>query len=132
MFKKILAATEISDFNNYMTKSKYYEKRKMKPKMKLLVLRLKNFLDWSQDVFVFSRQQGEHKQAKAVVATISHNGYKDALLNNKCLIYSLNRIQSKNHRIKTYEINKISLSSFEGKIYIQNNRYDGLDLGYYN
>ena len=41
----------------------------------------------------------------------------------------MNRIQSKDHRIGTYEINKISLSRFLDKIYIQNN---GLALGYYN
>ena len=39
-------------------------------------------------------------------------------------------MQSKYHRIGTYEINKISLWSFDDKIYIQNNDYDGLALGY--
>ena len=42
----------------------------------------------------------------------------------------MNRIQSKGHRIGTYEISKISLSCFDDKIYVQNNRYDGLALGY--
>ena len=42
----------------------------------------------------------------------------------------MNRIQSKNHRNGTYGINKISLPCFDGKIYIQCNRYDGLALGY--
>ena len=76
----------------------------------------------------------EHKKAKGVnknvVATISHNEYKDVLLNKKCLRHSMNRIQSKDHRIGTYEINKISLSYFDDKIYIQNNGFDGLALGY--
>ena len=40
--------------------------------------------------------------------------------------YSMNRIQSKYHRIEAYEINKISLSHFDEKIYIQNNGYDRL------
>ena len=65
-----------------------------------------------------------------VVATISHNEYKDVLLNKKCLRHSMNRIQSKDHKIGTYEINKISLSCFDDKIYIQNNGCDGLALGY--
>ena len=65
-----------------------------------------------------------------VVATKSHNEYKDVLLNKKCLRHSMNRIQSKHHKIGTYEINKISLSCFDDKIYIQNNGYDGLALGY--
>ena len=63
-------------------------------------------------------------------STISLNEYKDVLLNKKCLRHSVNRIQSKDHRIGTYEINKISLSCFDDKIYIQNNGCDGLALGY--
>ena len=33
----------------------------------------------------------------------------------------MNRIQTKDHRIGTYEIIKIELSCFDDKIYIQNN-----------
>ena len=42
----------------------------------------------------------------------------------------MNRIQSKNHKIQTYEIKQIYLLCFEDKIYIQNNESDGLALGY--
>ena len=42
----------------------------------------------------------------------------------------MNRIQSNDHSIRAYEINKISWSWFDDKIYIQNNGYDGLALGY--
>ena len=63
---------------------------------------------------------GEHKKAKGVnkniVTTVSHNEYKDVLLNNKCLRHSMNRIQSKNHRIGTYEINKIRYHAFMIKL----------------
>ena len=68
--------------------------------------------------------------SRNIVATISLNEYKDVLLNQKCLRDSMNRIQSKDHKIGTYEINKISLSCFDDKIYLQNNRYGGLALGY--
>ena len=75
----------------------------------------------------------EHKKAKGVkkivIATISHNEYKDALLNKKCFRHSINRIQSKDHRIGTYEIKEIFLSCFDNKTYIQNNECDGLALG---
>ena len=64
----------------------------------------------------------EHKKTKDVnknvVATISHNEYKDHLLNNKRIRHSENRNRSKDHRIGTYEINKISLPCFDDKIYI--------------
>ena len=59
---------------------------------------------------------------------LSQQGY--VLLNNKCIRYSMKRIQSKDHTKATYEIYKISLSSFDDKIYIQNNGYDWLALGY--
>ena len=52
------------------------------------------------------------------------------MLNKKCLGNSLNTIQSKDHKIRTYEINKISLPCFDDKIYIQNNGYNGLAIGY--
>ena len=74
---------------------------------------------------------GEHKKAKDVnrnvVATISHNKYEDVFLNKKCLRHLMNRIQ---RNLGTYEINKISLSCFNDKIYIQSNGYDGLVLGF--
>ena len=44
----------------------------------------------------------------------------------------MNRIESKGHRIGAYEINKISLPGFYDKIYIENNGYDGLALGYWS
>ena len=57
----------------------------------------------------------EHKKANGVdrnvVTTISYNEYKNILLNKKFLRHSMNKIQSKDHRIRTYEINKISLSA---------------------
>ena len=44
----------------------------------------------------------------------------------------MNRVQSKEHRIGTYKTNKISLSSFDNKMYIQSNGYARLALGYQN
>ena len=55
-----------------------------------------------------------------VVVTISHNKYKYVLLNKKYLRHSINRTQRKNHKIGSYEINKVYLSCFYDKIYIQN------------
>ena len=76
----------------------------------------------------------QHKKAKGVnrnvVAATIHNEYKDVLLNKKCLRHPMNRIQSRDHRIGTYEINKISLLCFDDKIYIQNNGCDELAFGY--
>ena len=42
------------------------------------------------------------------IAGLGHNEYKykDVLLKNKCWMNSINRIQSNDHRIGTYEIKK--------------------------
>ena len=47
----------------------------------------------------------------------------------KCLRHSINRIQSKNDRIGTYEINKIYLSCFDDKTHNIDNGIDVLALG---
>ena len=42
----------------------------------------------------------------------------------------MNRIQSNDHRTGRHETNKILLPCFDDKMYIQNNGYRGLGLGY--
>ena len=82
-------------------------------------------------MYSFLVDNDEHEKAKDVngniAATISHNYYKVVLLNNKCFRNSMNRIQSKGHRIGTY-YNNILLPCFNDKIYIRNNGYDGLAI----
>ena len=76
----------------------------------------------------------DHQKAKGVnrniVEKITGNEYKNVLLNNKCLRHSMNRIKSNDHRIRTYEISKSSLSCFDDNIYTQNNGYNRLALCY--
>ena len=83
--------------------------------------------------FLFIVHNSERTKAKGVnrniAATISHNEQKSVLWKNKRIRHSRSRIQSKNHRIETYEINKILLSYFDDKKYIQKNGYEGLVLG---
>ena len=75
----------------------------------------------------------EHKTKgmnKNVVAAINHNEYKDILLNKKYLRHLMNRILSKDCRIRPTKSTKASLSCFDDKIYIQNNGYDELGITY--
>ena len=44
--------------------------------------------------------------------------FKDVLLNEKIIRHKLKRIQSKKHKLGTYEIDKISLSCFDDKRYV--------------
>ena len=48
------------------------------------------------------------------------------LFNKKFVRHKMKRIQSKLHEIDTYDINKISLSCFDDKRYILNDRINTL------
>ena len=61
---------------------------------------IKEFVSLKPKMYSFLvEDSSEHKKAKGVnrnvAATISHNEYKDVLLNKKCLRHSTNTIQSK-------------------------------------
>ena len=77
-----------------------------------------------------SKQEKAKELNKIVVATISDNEYKDDLLNKNCLRDLKNRIQIKDHRAGTHEINKFFF--FDDKRYIQSNGLDGSTLCYYS
>ena len=96
------------DFSNYSIKSKFYDNSN-----KLVFDKMKNetggaaieeFVGFKPKIYLYLVDyNSEHKKTKRankkVIATISHNKYKDILLNKKCLRHSMNRIQSKDHRI---------------------------------
>ena len=48
------------------------------------------------------------------------NEFKDTLFNKKVVRHKMKRIQSKKHKTEIYEINKISLSVFDGKRFVLN------------
>ena len=93
---------EMFDFSNYSTKSKYYDNSN-----KLVVGKMKDdttgvaieeFVGLKSNMYSYLiDHNSEQKTAKGlnrhIVATISHNEYKDFLLNKKCLRHSINKIQ---------------------------------------
>ena len=124
VFKNFSSNKEMFDFSNYSMKSKYYGNSN-----KLVTRKMKDETGGDVDVEFFSLKSkmysflvGDNSDYKklegvnrnAIVALI-HNEYKDVLLNNKCLRLYMNRIQNKYHRIGSYEIQKILLSSFDDK-----------------
>ena len=60
----------------------------------------------------------EHNTAKGVSITTEFDKFKDVLFNKKIIIQKIKRIQSKKHKLGTYEIDKISLSCFDYKRYV--------------
>ena len=96
-------------FNNYSTKTKGYDNSN-----KLVAGKMKNktggvanqeLIGLKPNMCFFADYSSEHKTSKAVnknvVATITYNEYKYVLLNKKYLRHLMNKIQSKDLRIRT-------------------------------
>ena len=60
----------------------------------------------------------EHNTAKGVSIATEFDEFKDVLFNKKIIKQKMKRIQSKKHKLGTYEIDKISLSCFDNKRYV--------------
>ena len=59
-----------------------------------------------------------HNTAKGVSIATESNKFKDVLFNKKIVRYKMKRIQSRKHKLGTYEIDKISLSCFDDERYV--------------
>ena len=55
---------------------------------------------------------------KEVTIATGSDKFKDVLFNKKIIRHKMKRIQSKKHKLGTYEINKISLPCFNNKRYV--------------
>ena len=94
LYKVFRNNREIVDFSNYLTKSKYYDNSKniMVGKMKdeTAGVAIEKFVRLKPKMYSYLvDDNSENKKVKSanknVVATTSHNKYKDTLLNKKCL-----------------------------------------------
>ena len=62
----------------------------------------------------------ESNTANGVNIATEFNEFKNTLLNQKIIRHKMKRIQSKKHKLGTYEINKISVSYFDDKRFVLN------------
>ena len=60
----------------------------------------------------------EYNTAKRVSIATEFNKFKDVFFNKEIIRHKMKRIQSKKHKLRTYEIEKISLSCFDDKRYV--------------
>ena len=68
----------------------------------------------------------EVNKAKGANLKSRHKEYVNVLFNKKVMRHKMKRIQSVLHKIGTYDLNKISLSCFDDKIYILRDRISTL------
>ena len=57
-------------------------------------------------------------RAKGVNKKLKHSEFVDILFNKKVIRHNMKRLQSKLHRLGTYDVFKVSLSCFDDKRYV--------------
>ena len=62
---------------------------------------------------------------------IKHEDYKNTLINNEQMHHKMKTIRSQKHQLGSYEINKVSLSCFDDKRYINDNGTSSYAYGHY-
>ena len=77
----------------------------------------------------------ENKTAKGVKKNvirreINHSDYPDTLFNNMKMHHQMRSIRSDLQQISSYQLNKVSLSSFDDKRYILSNGISSYAYGY--
>ena len=111
------------DFSNYLKDSKFFNKTnkkvigKMKDEFGGVIV--SEFVGLKSKIYSIKKIDGkEHNTAKGVSIATEFDKFKDVLFNKKIIRHKMKRIQSKKHKLGTYEIDKISLSCFDNKRYV--------------
>ena len=74
--------------------------------------RIDKFLGLKSKMYSMLSHDGkEPNTAKGANITTEFKEYKDTLINKKVIRHKIRRIQSKKHKIGTYQVNKISISN---------------------
>ena len=109
---------DLFDFSDYLQDSKFFDpvNKKVIGKMKVEVKGkiISDFVELKSKMYFLVVVGGEEiKKAKGVnknvVKNIRHKEYVDVLFNQNFIRHKMKRIQSKVHRIGTYDVCKISL-----------------------
>ena len=135
VYEEFFKWKDLFDFSNYSKDSKFFNETnkkvigKMRDESEGKII--DEFVGLKSKMYSMKNIDGkESNTAKGVNIATEFNEFKDTLLNKKVLRHKMRRIQSKKHKLGTYEINKISLSCFDDKRFVL---YDGVHtLAYFH
>ena len=135
VYEEFFKWKDLFDFSNYSKDSKFFDETnkkvigKMKDEFEGKII--DEFVGLKSKMHSMKNIDGkESNTAKGVNIATEFNEFKDTLFNKKILRHKMRRIQTKKHKLGTYEINKISLSCFDDKRFVLN---DGIHtLAYFH
>ena len=109
------------DFSNYSKDSKFFNEinkkviGKMKHKFGGVIIN--EFVGLKSKMYSIKKIDGKgHNTGKGLNIATEFDNFKDVLFNKKIIRPKMKLIQSKKHKLGTYEIDKISLSCFDDGI----------------
>ena len=124
MFMRIFIKRKILfDFSDYPLNSKLFDaaNKKVIGKMKdeFKGRKISDFLGLKSKMYsLISVDDEEVTKANGVNKKIKHKEFADVLFNKKVIRHNIKRIQSRSHRIGTFDNCKISLSCSDDKRYV--------------
>ena len=140
IYEDMHADRQLFDFSDYPKESKYFndENKKIIGKFKdeTAMKPIIEFVGLRSKMYSIKTENSESKKAKGIKKNvvrkdIMHTNYKDTLFNASQSFVQMKTIRSDHHVIRSYKLNKIGLSCYDDKRYIQNNGCDTLAYGHY-
>ena len=129
------------DSSDYPTKSPYFDESDKKVigkfKDEAAGMPIVEFMGLRSTVYSYMKDNEKGgKTAKGIKKNviknnIKHEDYKKVLFNNEQIYHTMKTIRSQNHKLGSFEINKISRSCFDDKRYILNNGINSYAYGHY-
>ena len=123
VYEELFKHKDLFDFSNFSKDSKFFDETnkkvigKMKDEFDGVIV--EEFIRLKSKMYSMKKIDGkECNTAKGVSIATEFNKFKDVLFNKKVIRHKMKRIQSKKHKLGTYEIDKISLSCFDDKRYV--------------
>ena len=123
VYEEFFKWKDLFDFSNYSKDSRFFDGTnknvigRMKDEFGGIIV--SDFIGLKSKMYSIKKIDGkESNTAKGVNIATEFNEFKNVLLNKKIIRHKMKRIQAKKHKIGTYEIDKISLSCFDGKRYV--------------
>ena len=141
VYKDFWNDKEMFDNSNYPENSQYYCKanRKVIRKFKdeACGIPITEFVSLKSKTYSYIKNDEKGgKTAKGIKRNVIKNkikyeDYKNTLINNKQMHHKMKTIRSQRHQLGSYEINKVSLSCFDDKRYINDNGTSSYAYGHY-
>ena len=123
VYEEFCKHRHLFDFSNFSKDSKFYDSQnKMivgKTKVEQKGISINKFAGLKSKMYsMLWDDDKESNTAKGVNIMTEFKEFRDFLFNEKVLRHKMRRIQSKKHKLGTYEISKISLPCFDDKRFV--------------